>query len=62
VLGSLLQSPVESLLESPLESLLDSLIESLLECLTSGGVEFSTRSFWQMVNSEFVEALTNGRL
>jgi hypothetical protein len=49
-------------LESLLESLLDSLIESLLESLASGGVEFSTGSFWPMANSEFVEALANGRL
>ena len=51
-----------SLLESLLKSLLDSLIESLLESLASEGVEFSTGSFWPMANSEFVEALANGRL
>jgi len=28
----------------------------------SGGVEFSTGSFWSMENSEFVEALANRRL
>ena len=61
-LESLLNSLTESLLECPLESLLNSLIGSLLEFLASGGVEFSTGSFWQMANSEFVEALANGRL
>jgi len=32
------------------------------ESRASGGVEFSTGSFWPMANSEFVEALANGQL
>jgi hypothetical protein len=37
-------------------------LERQLESPTSGGVEFSTGSFWQMANSELVEGLANRTL
>jgi hypothetical protein len=59
LLESLFESPLVSLLESLHESVFESLLERLLESLASGGVEFSTASFWPMDNPEFVEALAN---